>query len=171
MSSSTPFQGFFSRDPKLYKYLFTFTQSVNTYNFRGHKMRLHTPKFSGSSARENFYSNRNLSTQNKLPDNIINSPNLFIFKSRLQHFDLTSIYTTRLDTKKNPMLYICCLFIDLTLFFVFMLFCWKCRLYISFMLLPLYLLSNEFFLHIQSQRTCKLFFFSSYQLLFKKWKD
>ena len=69
-------------------------------------MRLHTPKFSGSSARENFFSNRLLSTWNKLPDNIINSPNLFIFKSRLQHFDLTSIYTTRLDTKKSNALHL-----------------------------------------------------------------
>ena len=33
---------------------YTFTTYVNNYNLRGNKLRLHNPKYSGSSARENF---------------------------------------------------------------------------------------------------------------------
>ena len=74
---------------------FSISNSVNCYNLRGHKLHLQSSKFSGSSVRENFFSNRILSVWNKLPKDIVYSPSLTVFKHLLNKFDLKSIATTK----------------------------------------------------------------------------
>ena len=77
-----------------FKDFFSQTSSITTYNLRGHNLRLHAPKFSRSSARENFFSGRILHIWNKLPEHLVNAPSLVNFKALLDKFSLNTICTT-----------------------------------------------------------------------------
>ena len=59
-----------------------------SYNLRGSQHRLHIPKYSGSSVRSQFFSNRILKIWNNLPSEIINSKSLQNFKNKLNKLDL-----------------------------------------------------------------------------------
>ena len=74
-----------------YNQLFNDSFPPHTYNLRGHPNKLHLPKYSGSTIRHNFFSNRILNIWNKLPGDLINSTNLQIFKSKLQKLDISQI--------------------------------------------------------------------------------
>ena len=67
------------------------SHSDEIYNSRGHQHRLQPPKYSGSLTRHNFFTNRIISTWNKLPKDLINSNSLQIFKSHLNNTDISSI--------------------------------------------------------------------------------
>ena len=75
---------------------FSMNTSLVPYNLRGHSLKIHVPKYSGCSVRQNFFSHRVIPYWNKLPETIVNSPNLELFKSQIKQFDITKIYTTKL---------------------------------------------------------------------------
>ena len=62
-----------------------FTPSISSanYNLRGHSHRLKIPKHSGSTLRDNFFSNRILSVWNNKPEDLLESPTLGAFKINL----------------------------------------------------------------------------------------
>lgn len=74
--------------------LFRSSVSSERYNLRGHKHRLFLPKYSGSSPRHNFFTNRIIPLWNKLPSDLINSHNISIFKSKLNNFDTSGLHNT-----------------------------------------------------------------------------
>ena len=69
--------------------------SNRNYTLRGHKKKIQPPKYSGSTVRQNFFSNRNIFYSNKLPKSIVEAPNLKIFKSALELYDVKNIYITK----------------------------------------------------------------------------
>ena len=62
--------------------------SSSNYSLRGHNCKLYVPRYSGSSVRQNFYANRVVSIWNQLPTALVDSPNLQIFKFRLNRLEL-----------------------------------------------------------------------------------
>ena len=62
------------------------------YNLRRHTQYLINPKPSRTSVRNNFYSNRIVKIWNKLPDSIVTSRTIHMFKFRLNQFSLTSLH-------------------------------------------------------------------------------
>ena len=79
-----------------FKDFFCLSSSKVAYNLRGHSLKLQDPGYSGSPIRENFFSHRIIQYWNKLPDTVVNSPNLQTFKLRLKQFDIYKIYTSKL---------------------------------------------------------------------------
>ena len=73
---------------------FSASISSSNYNLRGNSFRLHLPKHSGSTVRHNFFTNRILNIWNDLPDDLLNSPTLTIFKFKLKQLDLTRFLTS-----------------------------------------------------------------------------
>jgi hypothetical protein len=68
--------------------------SSKNYNLRGHDHQLHIPKYSGSTIREHFFSNRVLSLWNSLSTDLVNSETLSIFRAKLYELDIAAICTT-----------------------------------------------------------------------------
>ena len=68
----------------------------NHYNLRGHNLKLEKPSYSGSSVRDTFFCERVISLWNHLPQNIVNSPNINLFKTELDKFNLYSIYVSKI---------------------------------------------------------------------------
>ena len=68
-----------------------FQESVitNRYNLRRHNKYLDKPELCDTKARRNFFSNRIIKIWNKLPQDIILSKTLTIFKSKLNKIDLS----------------------------------------------------------------------------------
>ena len=66
-----------------------FAKSSSTYSTRGNSYRLQVPRYSGSTIRNNFFSNRVLIPWNELPDDLLNSSTLEIFKNKLNKMDLS----------------------------------------------------------------------------------
>ena len=73
---------------------FTISQINNKYNLRRHSLYLENPK-SQSTLRRNFFSVRILNTWNNLPNTIVTSETLPLFKNKLSNFPLSSIYKFR----------------------------------------------------------------------------
>ena len=73
-----------------------FHLSESTYNLRRHNVQIKTPKYTGSAIRQSFFSHRIVPCWNKLPQNVVSSPNLEVFKFRLKKLDISNIYTTKL---------------------------------------------------------------------------
>ena len=69
--------------------------AATKYNLRGHDQRLQVHRYSGSTTRNHFFSNRVLDLWNKLPPVIINSETLDQFKSKLHKFELETILTPK----------------------------------------------------------------------------
>ena len=69
--------------------------STQQFNLRGHNQRLFISKFSGT-IRQNFFTNRIIPLWNNLPETIVNSTNLEIFKSKLRNFNIYEIYSSKL---------------------------------------------------------------------------
>ena len=68
-------------------------QSNLNYNLRGHRQKLTATKYTGTTIRQNFFSNRIVSIWNSLPGDTVNSKTLQIFKSQLNQIDLTKFYS------------------------------------------------------------------------------
>ena len=68
--------------------------SIKRYDLRGHKNRLFRPKYSGSSPRNNFFTDRIIPLWNKLPIDLVSSQSLQIFKSKLNKFDIAGVHKT-----------------------------------------------------------------------------
>ena len=62
--------------------LFEFS-SLGGYNLRRHKLHLNYKFLSKTQCHQNFFSNRVVTTWNSLPENVVTSPNLSIFKRKL----------------------------------------------------------------------------------------
>ena len=75
---------------------FKFNQNLNYYNLRRHPLALAKPPLTKTSIRRNFFNNRCINLWNKLPEEIVVSDSLAIFKTKLNKFDLYSIYSTNL---------------------------------------------------------------------------
>ena len=75
---------------------FQFSSITKQYNLRGHTQKLLMPKFSKSFSRNNFFTNRIIPIWNKLPQEIVNSQNLFEFKHHLKSYSIYQIYKTKL---------------------------------------------------------------------------
>ena len=75
---------------------FKFNTNIARYNLRRHELTIANPKLSKTSVRRNFYSVRIVNVWNSLPQQIVTSPSLEIFKHRLNKFNLHSIYTSKL---------------------------------------------------------------------------
>ena len=75
---------------------FQFSSITKQYNLRGHSQKLLIPKFSKSSPRNNFFTNRIIPIWNKLPQEIVNSQNLVKFKHHLKNYSIYQIYKTKL---------------------------------------------------------------------------
>ena len=61
------------------------------YNLRGHDQQLDIPKYSGSKYHDNFFSNRILNIWNNLPQDLVNSRNLYTFKTNLNKLNIHNI--------------------------------------------------------------------------------
>ena len=79
-----------------YTDLFLDDIASTNYNLRGHKNKIQPQKYSGSTIRHSFFCNRIINRWNKLPEHIINSITLQNFKTRLNQFKITDIYTSKL---------------------------------------------------------------------------
>ena len=79
-----------------YTDLFLDDIASTNYNLRGHKNKIQPQKYSGSTIRHSFFCNRIINLWNKLPEHIINSITLQNFKTRLNQFKITDIYTSKL---------------------------------------------------------------------------
>ena len=73
---------------------FSNTLGSRNYNLRGHDKQLHTPRYPGTTIRNNFFSHRVISYWNKLPPEIINCANLDRFKINLNKIDFGNIYSS-----------------------------------------------------------------------------
>ena len=80
-----------------FNHFFTLNPSLLLYSLRRHSLSLLKPKLSKTSTRLNFFSYRTINTWNLLPQDIVTSKSLTIFKSKLKIFDLTKIYNSRLS--------------------------------------------------------------------------
>ena len=72
--------------------LFLFSNIQNSYNLRRHSLHLLKPPLVKTSTRTNFFSHRIINIWNNLPDSIVTSPSLIIFKQRLNLFSLCNIH-------------------------------------------------------------------------------
>ena len=71
--------------------------SINqTYNLRRHNNQIKLEKYSGSTVRNNFFCDRIKPLWNQLPHDLAESPSLSIFKLKLDKFDISKIYTSKL---------------------------------------------------------------------------
>ena len=70
---------------------FTFSQVHSIYSLRRHTLYLEKSD-STTPIRQNFFSKRIINTWNALPNSIITSETLTIFKHRITNFPLSSIY-------------------------------------------------------------------------------
>ena len=70
---------------------FTLSQINNIYSLRRHTLYLEKSN-SNTPLRRNFFSNRIINTWNKLPNSIVTSETLPIFKNKITNFPLSSIY-------------------------------------------------------------------------------
>ena len=66
------------------------------YNLRGHNLKLERDKFSGSTIRNTFFSERVIPIWNALPKTIAESPNIYKFKIELDKFNINNIYTSKI---------------------------------------------------------------------------
>ena len=71
---------------------FTLSEIHSKYTLRRNSLYLLKPKSFRTSIRENFFSNRIVNTWNKLPNYIVTSSNLTIFKKNINNFSLHTIY-------------------------------------------------------------------------------
>ena len=69
-----------------------FSFSSSPYNLRRHSYSLKMSKFN-TDVRKSFFSNRIIKLWNSLPDSVVNSPSIYIFRKRLDNFDLRTIYS------------------------------------------------------------------------------
>ena len=72
--------------------LFTKSQATNNYNLRRHSLYLDKSKQNQSPIRQYFFSNRIINTWNKLPNSIVTSPTLPIFKNRINQVSLQTVH-------------------------------------------------------------------------------
>ena len=71
---------------------FTISDIHKQYELRRHTFYLKGSNDARTTIRRNFFSFRSINTWNKLPNHIVSSPNLSIFKSRINKFSLSNIY-------------------------------------------------------------------------------
>ena len=76
---------------------FQLNLSSRQHNLRGHNRKLFIPKYQGTSIRQNFFIHRVLPLWNNLPQHIVNSENLIIFKNNLNKYSIYNIYNTKLN--------------------------------------------------------------------------
>ena len=76
---------------------FKMNVAMQNYNLRGHNLKLEQEKFSGSTIRNTFFSERIIPTWNALPKNIAESPDIYSFKTELDKFNFNKIYTSKLQ--------------------------------------------------------------------------
>ena len=67
---------------------FTKNNITSTYNLRRHNKYLNKPAKSRTATRRNFFSNRIISIWNRLPESIIDSDSIAIFKNRLDNTNM-----------------------------------------------------------------------------------
>ena len=72
--------------------MFELNNMRTNHSLRRHSFYLKIPPVSRTKIRDNFFSTRIINTWNKLPDNIVSSPSLTIFKNLLSKFPLHTIY-------------------------------------------------------------------------------
>ena len=72
-----------------------FTFKTSNYNLRRHCLVLDT-EFCKSSIRKSFFSVRVPPVWNMLPEDIVTSKNIRIFKIKLNRFDLSTVYKFKL---------------------------------------------------------------------------
>ena len=70
---------------------FSLHTTVSTLHLRRHRFYIKLPKFSKTSARNNFFNYRCISAWNKLPDDVVSSNSLSIFKSKLNKVNFDNI--------------------------------------------------------------------------------
>ena len=75
---------------------FTNNSKNQKYNLRGHNYKIKLDKYSGSTVRNNFFCERIKPLWNQLPHDLVESPNIVIFKQKLDKFDISKIYTSKL---------------------------------------------------------------------------
>ena len=68
---------------------------LSTYNFRRHSLQLTPHPLCNTNMRYNFFSNRIIQIWNKLPEHLISSKSLEIFKISLHKFNLRTVFTFR----------------------------------------------------------------------------
>ena len=73
-------------------YIFFKSHIQGKYNLRRNSLNLQKPPLSKTAIRTNFFCNRVIKTWNKLPDSLVTSPTLSIFKARLNKTDLKTYY-------------------------------------------------------------------------------
>ena len=71
--------------------MFKVSQTSNSYNLRRHSIYLESQKQT-TVLRQHYFSSRIVNTWNRLPNSIVTSKTLSIFKSKLNKFDLSNIY-------------------------------------------------------------------------------
>ena len=79
-----------------FKEHFKINLASQAYGLRGHKFKLQLPKYSGSTVRNRFFSERVVPIWNALPKRIAESPSINSFKTELLKFDIGNIYANRI---------------------------------------------------------------------------
>ena len=75
---------------------FKLSSTAQFYNLRRHSYHIERPKPFKTSVRNNFFINRPINTWNSLPNDIVSSKTLKIFKTKLNNFDLSNIFISKL---------------------------------------------------------------------------
>ena len=70
--------------------------AIQKYNLRGHNFKLQQPKYSGSTIRNSFFCERIIPIWNALPQEIVESPSVNIFKTKLLKFNINKIYASKI---------------------------------------------------------------------------
>ena len=70
--------------------------AMQSYNLRGHNLKLEQDKYSGSTIRNMFFSERIIPIWNALPKTIAESPDIYKFKLKLDKFNINTIYTSKI---------------------------------------------------------------------------
>ena len=75
---------------------FTLDQTHLFYNLRKHKLSIQIPKLCKTSVRNNFFNYRCTKIWNGLPEEVVTSVSLSIFKNKLNKINLYNLYTSKL---------------------------------------------------------------------------
>ena len=70
---------------------FTINNNSNTLNLRRHKFQIYKPRHPNSLIRGQFFSYRIISTWNQLPEDLISTSSLLLFKIKLDKFNLDNL--------------------------------------------------------------------------------
>ncbi len=74
----------------------TLESTTSTHNLRKHRLCIKYPGFTKNTIRDNFYSHRCFKIWNKLPENVVTSPSLSVFKVRIDKLDLYKYFDSKL---------------------------------------------------------------------------